>query len=426
MQSAVEQALLALGAILACARLLGGIAVRFRQPRIGAEMLAGLLVGSALLAPWRTSGSPPHHVAVLARPANDFVAILGQFGVLLFLCLVGLTVAPHDLRCNQRKILRLSLAVVLGAVALAPLGAEWFAGHKWQLAHGALRPSLVMAAALMISGFPVVARVLQERNELHGNATTVILGTSSVLTAVPFILLAVAEHQFRSVDLDALLYVASLVAAGTASVLAAFAWPRLAAHLHGPALSEGSVLAVAVIAVLIAGWLSSLVFRTPLLGGFAVGVALSQSPRARAVLQRTLGAFVPTILVPIFLAAAGARIDLRLLDVRVFEGAAVFTILLVAVAAVGTLAQSGAPGTGTHNRATTMALLNCRGLMLLAVGVEMASHRLAGARLVAVFFIGAVTTTLMTGPLLDWGERSLARQELLERASPHDPERVGI
>jgi hypothetical protein len=49
----------------------------------------------------------------------------------------------------------------------------------------------------------------------------------------------------------------------------------------------------------------------------------------------------------------------------------------------------------------------------------MADHRLIGPRLVAVFFIGAVATTLMTGPLLARAGR------LARRAASEDQLAVG-
>jgi hypothetical protein len=39
-------------------------------------------------------------------------------------------------------------------------------------------------------------------------------------------------------------------------------------------------------------------------------------------------------------------------------------------------------------------------MMLLALGVELRDHRLIGSRFVAVLYLCAIATTLMTGPLL--------------------------
>jgi Kef-type K+ transport system membrane component KefB len=124
------------------------------------------------------------------------------------------------------------------------------------------------------------------------------------------------------------------------------------------------------------------------------------------------------ILVPVFIASAGARVDPRMLDASVLAGAAVFTVLLVAVATVSGWASSQISGVGAGDARAITALLNCRGLMLLVVAVELADHRLIGPRLVAVLFIAAVATTLMTGPLLARAGRLARRVAARDGAEP--------
>lgn len=65
MQATLAESLVALAAILAGARALGALAVRLGQPRIAGEMLAGLVIGGALLSPWRLEGA--RHYAASPR-----------------------------------------------------------------------------------------------------------------------------------------------------------------------------------------------------------------------------------------------------------------------------------------------------------------------------------------------------------------------
>ncbi|HEV3056431.1 MAG TPA: cation:proton antiporter, partial [Solirubrobacteraceae bacterium] len=196
MDGLLEQMLLAVASILAVARLLGAVAVRLRQPRIGGEMLAGLLVGGALMSPWRDTGVT-HHAAVLSTTAVDFVDLLGQLGMVLYLLLVGLSLSPPDLKRNAARITAVGLPVILAAVVVAPLAAAWFAGARWQLA-GGTAAVLVMASALMVNGLPFVARILQERKLMHGGFGATVLGASALVTALPFVLLALAERRSPS------------------------------------------------------------------------------------------------------------------------------------------------------------------------------------------------------------------------------------
>jgi Kef-type K+ transport system membrane component KefB len=105
--------------------------------------------------------------------------------------------------------------------------------------------------------------------------------------------------------------------------------------------------------------------------------------------------------VPIFLAGAGGRIEVQALDLSVVGGAVVFTVLLVAVAALGGWVYTRLATFDAGEAVQVAVLLNCRGMMLFALGEQMRDQGLIGSRLVAVLFLGAVATTLMTGPLLD-------------------------
>jgi Kef-type K+ transport system membrane component KefB len=405
MQSVLEQSLLALAAILVGARLLGAVAVRLRQPRVGGEMLAGLIVGAALLSPWRHVNSSPHHVAVLSSSVVAVVDGLGQFGAILYLCLVGLRFPPHEVGRHRGRVAVLSLPFVLGALALAPLAAVWFAAARWQLAGGPLTATLILAAALMVNGFPVVALVLQERGILDGTLGTTVLGTSALLATFPFLIVAVLNHRFASAG-PAAAYVLGLTASVAVVVIAVLCWPRVAARLARISLSDGTDLALAVVAVITGAWLSSRLLGTGLPGGFAVGVALSRSVGTREVLEQALGRAVPALLVPVFFAAGGTRVDPRVIDFGVIEGAALFTTLLAAVAALAGWVSSRVSGITTRDARLIAGLLNCRGLMLVALPVDMVDHRLIGPRLVAVFCAGALVTTLMTGPLLAWADHA--------------------
>lgn len=415
MNDSLAEALIALAAILAGARVLGGLALRLQQPRIGGEMVAGLLIGGLLLSPWRVVGSR-HHASVLGVQAVHFIDLLGQLGMILYLLLVGLTLSPLDLGRNSRRIAATSLPVVVAAATLAPIGVAWFARGRGQLVGGAAG-AIAITAALMINGFPLVARILQERELLHGEFGATVLGSSAAITTLALLLVAVAEHRFDSPGPDTAEYVVGLVATVGAGVVVALVWPSLT--VRSPvAMGRETGMVLAVIAAVLAAGASVKLLGTGLLGAFLVGIALSRSTTTRSALERALGKSVPVILVPVFMAAAGARVDPRMLDVGVFEGAAVFTALLVAVVALAGLVTSRFGALSSSDASAIASLLNCRGMMLLALGVEMSDHRLIGSRLVAVFFIGAVVTTLMTGPVFARAQRRAHRTASQNRALP--------
>jgi Kef-type K+ transport system membrane component KefB len=372
-------------------------------------MLAGLLVGAILLSPWRHLAGVQRDVAVVGASTIRLTRYLGAIGIDLYMFLVGLLVSSGAIRRVGSRVALISGTAVLAALALAPVSAAVFAAPRWHLAGGSLTPILIMAAALMVNGFPVVARILQERDLLAGDLGATVLRASSVLVTLPFLIVVAVEHRFRSAGSDAL-YVLWWTVALAVAVGLTVLWPRVRPVFARIVVSDATVLALALVAVLIGAWLSTRVLGTGLVGSFVVGVALSGSARASDVVDRSLGRVVPTILVPVYFAAAGARIQPRALDAGVLAAAVLFTVLLTAVGALGGLASLRAEGIGAAEARTIAALLTCRGLMLLALASGMADDRLIGTRLAMVFFLGALLTTLMTGPLLHWADRDGRRQ----------------
>ena len=344
MDATLAQTLLAITVILATARLFGALFRRCRQPRICGEMLAGLLVGAALLSPWRRIGAA-RHVAVLDKTVVHVIQLLGQVGVILYMLLVGLTIAPVDLRRHARPILTVAAPVILAAAALTPIGVSVFAGGHWQLADGAAG-SLVIAAALLVNGFPVVARILEERDLLGGGFGSIVLGASALITALPFVLVAVAEAHVRVGAVAAIAHALELSLALTLGLILAIRWPSFSSRLRPRHAQPSTRCSVAVVSALLAAWLSLKLVGTGMLGPFLVGIALSRSTSTRVELERTLGEGVRVLLVPVVLAAAGARIDPRVLDLGVLEGAVLFTVLLVAVAVIGGSAMARVPEIG--------------------------------------------------------------------------------
>jgi Kef-type K+ transport system membrane component KefB len=72
-------------------------------------------------------------------------------------------------------------------------------------------------------------------------------------------------------------------------------------------------------------------------------------------------------------------------------------------------------GLTTRQANTLGVLLNCRGLLILVVALIGLDLKAMTGAMQAVFVIGAIVTTLMTGPLVDYFTR--------EEAVPEDADR---
>ncbi|MBV6695868.1 cation:proton antiporter [Kitasatospora aureofaciens] len=394
--------LLALAVILGTAFLCGRIAQRLRQPAVMGEIVGGVALGPSLL------GLLPGHpdAALFPSEVQPYLRVLSQLGLVLFMFTVGLRFDVGHLRGVGRRVTAVSLSSValpfaLGAglaVALYP----WF--DTAQLAtDGRLGPALFLGAAMSITAFPVLARIIAERRMEHDPLGSLSLACAAFQDFLAWCALAVvvAVVQARS------LWSLGRPALGTAVVvlvLAGLVRPGLA-RLLAPGrrrpLGEPWVHAVLVAGTLLTAWVTSRIGLDAVFGAFMFGAAVPRD-RVEAVAPEVPERIEQAglLLLPAFFAVTGLAVDLTGLGLR---GLVVVAAVLVTACAgkfVGAVAAARFTGS-TRREATVLGiLLNARGLtelVILNVG-----HRLGviDTRMFSAMVVMALVTTLMTGPLL--------------------------
>jgi Kef-type K+ transport system membrane component KefB len=293
-------------------------------------------------------------------------------------------------------------AAVFGVPALAGLGVGlWlFAEHEVVGAATVDRLPFVLfvGAAISITAFPVLARIIEE----HGLAGTAIgslaLGCAAVNDVLSWIAIAVAlAADGASGGGEVVRLVAA--AAGLVVVLAALA--RIADRI-GPVrapwwlalLVVGGVLAASAVA-------TSEMGLHYVFGAFAVGFVVSRpSLGPLAVWPVRVATWVGAVLLPLYLVLPGATTDFRELDLG--NGGEILVVLVIA--AVSKIAAGGVSarttGLSRHDSVAVGVLLNTRGLLeLVALGIGVSAGLLDG-ELYAVLVIMAVVTTVATSPSL--------------------------
>jgi Kef-type K+ transport system membrane component KefB len=144
------------------AQLLGQLADRLGQPRVLGDIVGGILLGPSLLG-----ALEPQLSAWLFSPAvRTQLNLLGQLGLVLFMFLVGLELNP---RLLQGRIPLASRVTTVGVLLPLLLGLALAYGFEaWQpdLLPGdhSVAGALFMGTAMAITAFPVLARILAERN----------------------------------------------------------------------------------------------------------------------------------------------------------------------------------------------------------------------------------------------------------------------
>jgi Kef-type K+ transport system membrane component KefB len=386
-------------AVVGAAALCGRLFRKMGQPAVIGEMAAGILLGPSVLGRlW-----PSAEGFLFPKTSLGNLSLLSQVGVLLFMFAVGLELDLSGLRRKARTAIFISYGGIVPPFLMG-MGAAWLLHSAY--APAGIRPlafSLFMGIAMSITAFPVLARILDERNLTGTPLGTTALAAAAVedVTAWTLLALVVAVAQAQSPASSA--YVAVLALAFAAFMV--FGVRKAAARWARPAAGSGTPGKGVVAGILIGAFLSALATELigihALFGAFLAGAILPKDKPLREFLRDRLEYSASLYLLPIFFASTGLRTQLGLLDHGkdwlVFAG--LFTVAVAGkLGGVSLAARMG--GMGWRDALGLGSLMNTRGLMELIVlnlGLDLG---ILSPRIFSMMVLMALATTAMTGPLL--------------------------
>jgi Kef-type K+ transport system membrane component KefB len=387
--------------IVALARLLGMVARRLGQPAVIGEILGGILLGPTLFG-----GAITHRLfPVEIQPS---LSTLANIGVSVFMFLVGLELDRGLLRGQGRIATSVSLSAIVLPFGLGALLAFYLLGHH--PTHQRLAFVLFMGTAMSITAFPVLARILTDRNLLDTPIGGLALACASLDDVLAWSLLAVVAalagagtHPWKVLLVVPFAALLLLVVRPLLARLAARGAARAPANRPVPGWLAGAAVLVAVSAGL---WLSATATDTMglhlIFGAFLFGVALPRDGFT-ALRERTLPWIRGTtaiVLLPLFFMVAGIKVDLSSVDGKALGELGLILLVAIGGKFVGGFTGARLGGVRTRHSAVLAILINTRGLtelIVLTVGLQL--HVLDG-RLYSLMVVMALVTTTMTGVLL--------------------------
>lgn len=388
--------------ILALSRLMGWVFRFFRQPQVMGEMIAGIMLGPSVF-----KAIAPHTWAAVFPADGGYLNVLSQIGVIFFLFLIGLELDPKLLRNRGHSAVIIShvsivAPFVLGAILSLYLFPRVFIQSPRM---NFTSVALFMGAAMSITAFPVLARILTERNLHRTPIGAVAITCAAVDDVTAWCMLAFVVGVARANGLGpglatagwSVLYVLIMF-----FVVRPFLRRLQLVYDRQGRLSQPVVAAVFLL-TLASSFITEHIGIHALFGAFLMGAMMPKGTKFVAALTEKLEDFTVIFLLPIFFAYTGLRTEIGLLN---SPSLWVDTGLIIFVACLGKFGGSAVAGRACGMSWTESSvigiLMNTRGLMelvILNIGLQ---EGVIPPTVFAMMVLMALVTTALTTPVLHW------------------------
>lgn len=434
--------------IIAAARLFGWLARRLGQPSVIGEIVAGILLGPTILGrlvPNAPKWLFPHELFLVNGqeinltlpqalfPAQVPLKSFADIGLIFFMFLVGLELDTKLMRREGRRAAQISLSGIVAPLLLGMLAglvligvnnAGSFAGAQ----PGAKFPpatftfALFLGAAMCITAFPVLARILVETGLYKLPVGTAALCAAAVDDAVAWILLAgvVGLTRTGSAAEAVPVFLLTLVYIAFMATVARYLLGKLAERYDRSGRLSVDMVAITLAGVLGSAFLTERIGIHAIFGAFVFGAIMPKRSGMTHELTGKIEDFTVVVLLPIFFAVTGLRTNLFTLNSASLLG---WTLLIIAVATVGKFVGCGLAarltGSTTRDSIILGALMNTRGLtelVILTIGRDLG---VLSDVTFAMMVIMALATTAIAPPIVN---RLISREEIMGALVGREPE----
>ncbi|WP_413198766.1 cation:proton antiporter [Nostoc piscinale] len=387
--------------VIGLSRLIGLAFKSIKQPLVIGEIVAGIMLGPSLF------GLVAPHVAASLFPPETipFLNVLSQVGLIFFMFLIGLELNPKYLSGQLEVAVLTSHVSILVPFSLGTLLAVLLYPLVSNVSVSFTAFALFLGAAMSITAFPVLARIITENNLQGTRLGTLALTCAAVDDVTAWCVLAVAIAVARTGNFFGAIptIIESIVYIGFMLTLGRWFLKRLATYYRRTGRLSQLLLAVIYMGVVGSALITELIGIHLIFGAFLLGAAMPKNADLVRELAVKTEDFVLIFLLPIFFAYSGLRTQIGLLnrpDLWLLCG----LVLLVAIAGkyIGTYVAARVSGINKREASALGWLMNTRGLtelIVLNIGLEL---KVISPLVFTMLVIMALVTTFMTSPLLEW------------------------
>ena len=380
------EVIIAVGILLAAAKLMGELFSRIKLPIVLGELLAGMIIGPFALGAFLLHPETGESILKIGPELRT----LGEIGAIVILFMAGLEMTPKEfLRGGKASFTVGTLGVVV----------PFFAGLLVFQAFGydALQ-AMMIATALTATSIAISIQVLKEFNKIKSPEARLIIAAAVVddILAIAVLSVVTSLGSAEAIDNIDLLDVTFTIL----KVLGFFAAILIAAIFILPKVitpriwkSTGSVEGIATASFFGAAAIAGTLGLSPIVGAFAGGMALSATKVFEKI--ENFISRIGLIFAPLFFAIIGAQVDFRTVNLDVLMLSAV----VIAIAISTKLLGCGLPSilflkNKTAGMRVGIGMISRGEVGLIVAGVGLSSGVLTGDVYTTIVLMVAVTTII--------------------------------
>lgn len=412
--------------IIIFARFFGFLCKKIGQPSVIGEIIAGIVLGPSVL------GSIAPGISGFLFPAASLSTLqfFSQIGLILFMFIIGMDIDLKLLGNRAPEAFLVSHASIVIPFTLG-MGLAYFiytsvspAGVPF------LSFALFIGISMSITAFPVLARILQERNLMKTRVGVLAITCAAIDDISAWCLLAaliaiVKAGSFVSSVYTILLSIIYVII--MLSVVKPFLFRLGEIYTRKSGINK-AVVAVFIITLLVSAYVTEIIGIHAVFGAFVAGVIMPPNVSFRKILIEKIEDLTIILLLPIFFVMSGLRTEIGLISsAYLWKVAGWVIIIAVAGKFAGSALSLKFVGQNWRNSLIIGALMNTRGLMqlvVLSIGYDLGVLTPA---IYTIMIIMALVTTMMAGPALDVIDRFMPEKKQKNNGNGlHDKFRILI
>jgi Kef-type K+ transport system membrane component KefB len=387
------QILLQLIIILIVVQMFGYLCGRIGQQWVIGEILAGLALGPSFL------GALLPGIKGFIFPASVLPTLqtLGDIGLVLYMFSLGARLDTHLMLRQSRTAIITSISGILLPLLLGATLAFFLfplAGPKTDL----ISFMLLVGTAMAITAFPVLARLLTEKNMLGTKIGTLALTCAAVDDVIAWCLLALVVAVIHSKGLPSIVLTVGLTLLFIVCMLTVVR--PLLAYADRHIRSKQLLVAFSIALLLLSAYCTNAIGIHPVFGAFLMGIILPRKPLF-VELVRNIDQVNSVLFLPLFFVYSGLRTQVGLISSPWMW---LICLLVLVIACVGKIGGGTFAvrfmGESWRDSLSMGVLMNTRGLVeliVLNIGLDLG---VLSPTLFAMLVIMALVTTMMASPLL--------------------------